>query len=67
MIFDILTLMHSEVVHTGLLFFPPPPAAVTVGKQYATPRLPSSKGVCFCASTVPRYVSLNLIPKPTLK
>lgn len=27
---------------------PPPPAAVTVGKQYATPNLPSLKGVCFC-------------------
>lgn len=30
-------------------FFPlPPPAAVTVGKQYATPHLPSSIDVCFC-------------------
>lgn len=33
----------------SLSFHPPlPPAAETVGKQYATPHLPSSKGVCFC-------------------
>lgn len=46
-IVDILTLICSEVIHTEL--FPlPPPAAVTVGKQYATPHLPSSVDVCFC-------------------
>lgn len=34
----------------GAAFFFPPPAAVTVGKQYATPSLPSLKGVCFCTN-----------------
>lgn len=51
MIFDILTLACSEVMHTELFFPLPPPAALTVGKQYATPCLPSLKSVCFCAST----------------
>lgn len=50
MIFHILTLTCSEVMHAGLLFFSSlPQAAVTVGKQYATPQLPSSKGVCIIA------------------
>lgn len=34
--------------HGTVFFFHPPPAAVTVGKQYATPHLPSSIDVCFC-------------------
>lgn len=36
-------------MHTELFFFPPT-AAITVGKQYATPCLPSLKVVCFFAS-----------------
>lgn len=47
-IVDILTLICYEVIHTEQFFFLPPPAAVTVGKQYATPHLPSSIDVCFC-------------------
>lgn len=45
-IVDILTLICSEVIQTEPPS-PPPPAAVTVGKQYATPHLPSSIDVCF--------------------
>lgn len=47
----------------SLFFFlspPLPPAAETVGKQYATPHLPSSKGVCLCEQcTVIRLTKLN--------
>lgn len=46
---DILTLTYSEVMHTEQLFFLPP-AAITVGKQYATPCLPILKYVCLCTS-----------------
>lgn len=43
-----MTLICSEVIHTEQFSPLLPPAAVTVGKQYATPHLPSSIDGRFC-------------------
>lgn len=59
MIFDILTLICSEV---RFFFLPlPPPAAVTVGKQYATPCLALLQR---CVLSAQARVSVMCLAKP---